>query len=117
MNTIAECKAHFDCPHCEQLRLRHLRLLHTLRAAGIHATCGEDDQWMVTMPSMRHCDWLSFAELEPPMDEWIVAIPRESVVGLRVVKRILPQKGGFDMMTDRFEMSRSSDYIFWMSKP
>jgi len=98
------------------LKIRHLRLLEALHAAGIQATADPEGQWMVTMPSARYYGWLSFAELEPPMGEWVVAVLRDSLVGLRVVKRV-PAERGFDMTNDRCEMSCMSDYLFWMPKP
>lgn len=99
------------------LQQRHLRLLHTLKAAGIQATCGEDDQWMVTMPSARHYGWLSFDELEPPLGEWVVVIPRNPEWRMRVVQRVPPERDGYDMANDRGAVSRMTDYLFWMPRP
>jgi hypothetical protein len=113
MNTAAECAERFMDP---MLKRRHLRLLYTLKAAGIQATCGDNDEWMVTMPSARFYGWLSFDELQPPMGEWVVCVPRNPNWNMRVLMRIKPQ-GVYDMQDEEFGVAKASDYIFWMPKP
>ena len=99
----------------EMLKLRHLRLLATLKAADVQATCGEDDQWMITMPAARHMGWISFDQLEPTNGEWVILRTKGGTVFEG--RRIDGAHGVWDYEDREHRAFCCGDFSHWMTKP
>lgn len=108
MTTLKDCQDKFHDP---LLKLRYLRLVEALQAAGVGVKFDEDNQPTVYMPAARHMGWIAMDELEPPVDEMVIL---RTKLG-NIVQGFRCKDGNYEDVEGCVRYLNS--FSHWMTKP